>query len=128
MLELVDVTQRAKGLIHRGSGAELTLTRLRSGKRMDQSVTSDYITHEDGAEGAEVQELRQKLTVAAEASELETVRAELTKQLRQTQEMAEASKEEIKEQRQEVQRLSQELNERSKVIEDLEEQVEKGAS
>lgn len=65
-----------KGLSIEGAAPELTLTRLRSGKRMDQSVTSDSITHEDGAEGAEVQELRQKLTMAAE--ELETVRAELT--------------------------------------------------
>ena len=48
--------------------------------------------HGDGAEGVEVQELRQKLAMAAE--ELEAVRAELTEQLHQTQEMAEASKEE----------------------------------
>ena len=77
---------------------------------------SDSNTHEDGAEGAQVQELRQKLAMAAE--ELEAVRAELTKQLHQTQEMAEASKEESKEQKHEVRRLSQELHERAKVIEE----------
>ena len=94
-----------KGLTTEGAAPELT--RLRSGKRMDPPVTSDSNTHEDGAEGAEVQELRQKLTMAAE--ELEAVRVELTKQLHQTQEMAEASKEENEEQRQEVRRLSLEL-------------------
>ena len=79
-----------KGLTTDGAAPELTLTRLHSGKRMDPSITSDSNTHEDGAEGPEVQELRQKLIMAAE--ELETVRAELTRQLRETQEMAEASK------------------------------------
>ncbi len=90
---------------------------------MDPPVTSDSNTHEEGAEGTEVQELRQKLAMASE--ELETVRAELTRQLHETQETAEASKEEIEEQRQEVQRLSEEVDRRSKVIGELEELVDR---
>ena len=87
-----------KGLTTDGAAPKLTLTRLRSGKGMDPPVTSDSNTHEDGDEGPEVQELRQKLTMAAE--ELETVRAELTRQLHETQETDEASKEEVEEERQ----------------------------
>ena len=61
-----------KGLAIEGATTEVTLTGLRSGtQRMDTttSVTSDSNTHEVGAEGAEVQELRQKLTMAAEELE-----------------------------------------------------------
>lgn len=111
-----------KGLNTEGAAPELTLARLRSRERMDPPVTSDSNTHEDGAEGAEVQELRQKLAMAAE--ELETVRAELTKQLHQTQEMAEASKEESEEKRQEVRRLSLELEKRSRAVAELEECID----
>ena len=59
---------------------------------MDTPTVSDLNTHEDSEEGAEVRELRQKLTMATE--ELETVRAELTMQLHQTRQVAEATKEE----------------------------------
>ena len=84
---------------------------------MDPSAVSDSNTHEDGAEGAEVQELRQKLTMATE--ELETVRTELTSQLHQTQKMAEASKEEGEEQRQEVLRLSKVVDSKLEIIQEL---------
>ena len=108
-----------KGLSTEGAAPRLTLTRLRSGQRMDLPAVSDSNTHEDDAEGAEVQELRQKLTMATE--ELETVRAELTSQLHQTRQMAEASKEETEEQRQEVLRLSQMIDSKLKTIQELEE-------
>ena len=54
-----------------------------------------------------VQELRQKLTLAAE--ELEKVKAELTCQLQQTMEVAEYAKEQSEEQRQRTQSLEREL-------------------
>ena len=66
-----------KGLTSDRAAPKLTLTRLRSGKRMDPPITSDSNMHKDGAVGPEVQELRQKLTMAAK--ELKTVRAELTR-------------------------------------------------
>ena len=86
-----------KGLTTDRAAPKHTPTRLHSGKGMDPPITSDSNTHEDDDEGPEVQELCQKLTMAAE--ELETVQAELTRQLHKMQETAEASKEVVKEQR-----------------------------
>ena len=72
---------------------EAVLTRLRSGgKRMEPSAESDSSMREGSAEEGEIQELLQKLSMATE--EHETVRADLTMQLHQTRQMAEATKEE----------------------------------
>ena len=90
---------------------------------MEPSAESDSSTREGSAEEGEIQELRQKLTMAME--EVETVRADLTMQLHQTRQMAEATKEESEERGQEVLQLSQELEQQAKTIAELEETVDR---
>ena len=107
-------------------GTVATLSRLRSGKHEQPATmsTSDLETetHEDDApETPLVQELRQKLAIVA--TELETVRAELTTQLQQTIEMADNAKEESEEQRRRAQDLECELETKSQVVHELEEEL-----
>ena len=107
-------------------GTVVARSRLRSGKNEQRETmnTSDteIETHDAHASEAPiVQELQQKLTIAAK--ELETVRAKLTSQLQQTMEMAEYAKEQSEEQRQRAQSLESELVGKSQAIQELEEEL-----
>ena len=103
-------------------GTVATRSRLRSGKHEQPETmsASESETETHDAEAPLVQELQQKLTVAA--GELETVRAEVTTQLQQTIEMAEHAKEESEEHRQRAHDLECELAGKSQVIYQLEEE------
>ena len=74
-------------------------------------------------ETALTQELRQKLTMSA--AELEAVRAELTTQLQQAMEMADAAEEEShEEQKIRVQNLESEVAAKSQALYELENELE----
>lgn len=76
-----------------------TRSRLRSGTVSEQKLIamSESNTRDDGADRAEVLQLRQQLTATEE--ELETVQTELTMQLQQARQMAEEAKEGSEEQK-----------------------------
>ena len=101
-------------------------SRLRSGKHEQPATVStsdpETETHDDDApESPLVQKLWQKLAMAA--TELETIRAELTTQLQQTIEMADNAKEDSGEQRCRTQDLECELETKSRVMHELEEEL-----
>ena len=87
-------------------GKVVTASRLQSGERTQ--VQQDTVIMMDDAT-VDPQELQQKLTAAAE--ELQSVRADYERQLKQTRDMAERAKEYGKDQRRQVQELEQELEE-----------------
>ena len=106
-------------------GTVVTRSRLRSGKHEQPETMStsesETETHDaDASEAPIVQELWQKLTIAAK--ELETVRTELTTQLQQTIEMAEYAKEQSEEQRRIAQAIEHELTGKSQAMRELEEE------
>ena len=112
-----------KSLTSGGIGTVASSSRLRSGSSGQLATMSDSEMHEEALE-AQVQELRQKLTMAERA--LETMSMEFATQLEQNREMAEmakSAKEESEEHCQKARELERELHKKSRIVRELEEKM-----
>ena len=79
----------------------------------------DEVTHDADASGAAaLQELQQKLAMAAE--EVKAVKEDVTRQLQQTMEVAEYTKEQCEEEKRRAQAMESELMGKSQAMQELE--------